>query len=143
MVNRWIKDKEYAADEVLPALVESVQYWQTILRLQDWNIILKLVRRHDMGVQGAIGCSDYAIDHKDCFIELCAPEDLYTYHARFAGEETDYEITLVHELLHLHFAPFMADETKDAHSNTYQELAINTLARSLVHLDRKGALTPE
>ena len=139
MVNRWALNGVYETTaDLYAALKESIAYWQGVLRLQDWNVRLLVVRRHDMCVKGAIGCSDCATDHKDANIEVCAPEDLYTYNARFNGEELDYEITLVHELLHLHFAPFMADEVQDAHSNTAQELAINTLARSLVKLERKS-----
>lgn len=126
----------YTREELFAALLESVQYWQAVLRLQDWNIVLVLHRKADMSIDGAIGASTYSLTHKDERLELVDPEDLYLFHQRFNGEELDYEVTLVHELLHLHFAPFMSDDEKSTDS-MYQELAINTLARSLVALDRK------
>ncbi len=134
---RWALGREYASADLLPALCESVQYWQAILRLQDWNVVLSIRRRSEMSLKEAIGCNTVSLNHKDCLIEVVDPDDLYTFHARYNGEELDYEITLVHELLHLHFAPFDADEETNPHGNTYQELAINTLARALVALDRK------
>lgn len=131
---RWVLGTEYSSEDLKAALQESIRYWQSILRLQDWNVILIMRRRADMSIQNAIGASTYSESHKDEIMELVAPEDLHSFHERFHGEELDYEITLVHELLHLHFASFMSDDDK---VSTYQELAINTLARSLVALDRK------
>ena len=143
MGNRWALNGVYETTaDLYAALKESIAYWQGVLRLQDWNIELSLRRRCEMSVANVIGSNHHWQDSKDSIIELPMPEDLLSY-VKFQGEEKDYEITLVHELLHLHFAPFAADEDKDPHGNTYQELAINTLARSLVHLDRKGSLTPE
>lgn len=46
----------------------------------------------------------------------------------------DQEQSLVHELLHLHFAPFRADD--GTLENVAQEQAIDAIARALVELKR-------
>lgn len=55
------------------------------------------------------------------------PESLLPY---------DMEKTLVHELLHIHFAPFFEDDPSQKLKNLAQEQAIENIARALVKLKR-------
>jgi hypothetical protein len=114
--------------------------WQAILRLKDWDISAHIVSKEEM---------NQSIEDADC-------ESLYEGYIH-ANEETkeaeikildasywtteywmmrDHELTLVHELLHIHFIPFEAK--KKSRKLIAQEQAINLIAKALVHLKRQG-----
>lgn len=112
---------------------EKLPEWQKILRLQDWDVGVKLVRARDMG-EGNLGEVKTNSEHKRAEISLLDPVD----HDPVRQISYDMEETLVHELLHLHFDPFLAkDETSEA---TAQEQAINAMATALVTLKRNPKL---
>ena len=79
---------------------------QRHLRLQDWNVILGCKRFHEMP-DGLLGQCEWNLPKKEAFINILCQEDR---DARpFSSTELD---TLVHELIHLHFAPFWDDANK-------------------------------
>ncbi len=101
--------------------------WQLRLGLLDWDITVKVVSYND--IQGW-GCINWNLTEKAADMKLMHPDDA----SPDAIRPYDIEATLVHELLHLHFAPFAADaETLE---ETFQEQAINALSRTLVKLQR-------
>lgn len=125
---------ESSPNEFEAAVEAQLRYWQQVLRLQDWNISLQVVRQHDLGDPEAIAECQYYIDRKDAFIRVIPPSDLDKFEETFmAGEARDYDVTLTHELLHLHFAGF-----DDPQHEQEQEQVINTLSRALVKLYREA-----
>lgn len=119
-------------------LRKQLAYWQKALYLQDWNIDLRVVRQWEMSDFTTLAQCQWFIQRKDAIIQVLAPADLDGVSRRFIhGEECDYDISLVHELLHLHFAPFHKDEDEVGH-----EQAINAISRGLVNVWRTKDTAP-
>ena len=109
-------------------LHKQLLFWQHALYLQDWTISLRIVRQWDMGDTVSVAQCEWYIERKDAIIKVLHPDDLPGVSSRFLnGEECDYDVSLVHELLHLHFAPFHRKEDEIAH-----EQAINAISRGIV-----------
>lgn len=108
-----------------------LNYWQRRLFLRDWTVHLKLVREADvpMEARGGVGWCTPCIQNKVATIDLLHPLD-YKKEWR-----CDLELTLVHELLHVHYAPF---EYKDLHTleGIGQEQSINAISLALVNMKR-------
>lgn len=116
-------------------LEQWMRRWQKILRLEDWDIKVFLRREYEISANGASGCCDYELTKKCGAIQILSPTD---YHPR-AVHPDDAEVTLVHELIHFHFAPFFVtanDEDEENQISNAMEVAIDTLARALIALDR-------
>ena len=106
-------------------------YWQECLRLQDWRFTLELKDRRDMSDQ--LAHINRSTDYKRARIQLARPEQFPEVEA----EVTDWEHSLVHELLHVHldlWKPEKGSAEQDA-----QEVAINLIAEALVSLRRQAA----
>lgn len=114
---------------ILEQLRDRCAYWQKVLRLQDWDIRLSLVRQWD--VPSAFGTSQSHLDKKIAKVKILEviddgdPNDF---------EEYDQETTLVHELLHVHFAAFSVKD--DEHAEIAQHQVIQALSYALIKLDR-------
>ena len=111
-------------------LRDRCAYWQKVLRLQDWDIQLSLVRQWD--VPDAFGTCDANLIKKIARIKILDPVDDGDPHDY---EEYDAEKTLVHELLHVHFEPFAKKD--DSPEETAQHQVVHVLAYALVGLDRQ------
>ncbi|MBN3875211.1 hypothetical protein [Nostoc sp. JL23] len=111
---------------------QSCQEWQQILGLMDWDVSVKIVSADYL--DEAEGQITWDLGKKIADIKLVKPEG-YPFDAM---RPYDMEQTLVHELLHLHFAPFNADTGLKAIS---QEQAINAIARALVNLKNANLQT--
>lgn len=100
-------------------------YWQGRLRLQDWRVETRFVPAHEL--DGESGKTDWIYSQKRATVKMQRPENLPRHPI-----EQDVEWTLVHELLHLHFAPFF---NPDDHTlqHALQEQAIDLIADALVH----------
>lgn len=110
----------------LEHLKDKCAEWQSILRLQDWDIEISIVRQRGMGSRTSMGECEYNEQRKIAFIRILDPidyEDLLPL---------DMEWTLVHELLHLHFAPIWDDDKESE-----METTINLLAAALVRMYRR------
>lgn len=114
-------------------LQESLSYWQDVLRLRDWIIKARIVRRWEIR-DGCVGQADWQLESKMASIKIL---DSVDYEPIFMIP-IDQEHCLVHELLHLHFAPFTHLIPKDSIEYAFMELAIDTLSDSLVKIKRKG-----
>lgn len=105
-------------------------YWQRQLRVRDWDVSASMVRREPTHpLMPALGWSDHSLQNKRAKIELLDPRD---YDPAW---QCDIEHTLVHELLHLHFAPFEY-KTLESLEGISQEQTLNLLACALVNLKR-------
>ena len=104
--------------------------WQKILRLQDWIVVPKILRARDMDLEGCAGECSWQLQKRMAAIHVIDPVD----HPPDLLEEYDMELTLVHELLHLHFAP-LHDSDGD---NLEEEQAIEAISRGLIALKRMG-----
>lgn len=105
--------------------------WQEILRLQDWDIKIDILRARDMKLDEGQAEVHWRIESKSALIYLLDPLDYKNDYF-----EQDHERSMVHELLHLHMALFSADTGTP--EDIAQEQAINTIANSLVGLKYKG-----
>lgn len=110
---------------------EKLPEWQKVLCLQDWGVKVKISRARELNGEGLLGQVKTNIEHRRAEISLLDPID----HDPVRQISYDMEETLVHELLHLHFDPFLAkDGTPEL---TAQEQAINAIAVALVGLSRQ------
>lgn len=114
-------------------LQERLAYWQEKLRLQDWIIEVKIKRGMDM-MSETSACVNWTLSKKMATISILDPID---YPPNCMGER-DMENDLVHELLHLHFAPISDHfgENRSVYS-TFEEQAIESIAFGLVETERK------
>ena len=98
--------------------------WQRRLRLQDWDVTVLMVPVGDMDSCSHCGNIKYYLNTKEAKVSLLDP-------AHYCGlGKYDIEVTLVHELLHCHFAPFAARDGSS--KDSAQEQAIDAIAKALV-----------
>ena len=110
---------------------ERCVYWQAALRLEDWDVDVRIVNGNDMD---------------QCWGQITAYRrfgsavlKLSTIHTDQDGDEIDQEQSLVHELLHLRFDAIEDCIDRDSYQYTLYERAIDQLAWSLVKMDRAKA----
>lgn len=111
-------------------LTRLLKNWQRLLRIQDWNIKLRLVRdsrwpNHGLG--------SHSSSFQESEIKILDPR--YIDPDWFGTK--DIEVTLVHELLHIKFLYARKNkENKENDVDDQEEFAIESLARVLVALRR-------
>lgn len=105
--------------------------WQKILWLRDWDIRCSLVRAYDLD-SGKGAQISFSRPHRTATIRILDPID---YDPASTNFPEDVESSLVHELLHLHFAIF--DEEFGSQMVKLEEVAINAIEKALITLDRK------
>lgn len=114
-------------------LRSQLAYWQKTLYLQDWNIDFRICRNWEMN--DALANCQWFIERKDAIIKVLDPDDLGSVKGNFLhDEELDYDISLVHELLHLHYCAFDIKEYE-----VPIEQAINAISRGIVKVWRENA----
>ncbi len=113
-------------EEELKAL--CVKY-QKILRLQDWNIIVRIKRARDFD-QECCGDVHWSLTRKEAVIRILDhvdydPDSIYPQ---------NMERTLIHELLHIHFAE-VSERAKDADIDidTSLEQALQCIAQAFLY----------
>lgn len=125
-------------DETLftEALNAACKEWQVRLGLQDWIVEVRVGRAKDLDPDcRAFATNVHSITEKFSNIKVVDPVDLPILEDSLPkGEAQDYDLHLVHELIHLHFAPFQVADTDPQHP--YQEQAINMLSRSIIRAYR-------
>lgn len=112
---------------------QACEEWKKRLRLQDWFTKSGIYRERDMQLGECNGECEYQLETKMATIRIIDPLD----YPEGLIVEQDMEKTLVHELLHLHFAPLYAN-TDDKSIKDAQEQAIDCIAHALVNLSRGG-----
>lgn len=119
-------DKSLIAESFLS---QKLWAWQRRLRLQDWKINIRVVRRSELKPK-TLGNVHWDVNNKSAVIRVMHPED---YDVPFQEMLEDMEVTVVHELVHLHLAQLpRSDATKGA-----EEQAVSLLCDALISLDRK------
>ncbi len=108
-------------------LEQKCREWQAILKLRDWDVKPKIARYYD---EPNLGSCTWKLQKKMALINIQEHDD-YDHNLKW---ERDQETTLVHELLHLHFAPF--DAEPETPQGLAQEQAIHATSTALVNLKR-------
>ena len=108
----------------LDALVAK---WQPILRLQDWDFVIKYQRASQFSDPVPAGSCWFLIKKRHCHIRILDPIDFGTDFS----PPMDIELTVVHEMLH----PFIATFCK-AVQNAQMEQFIHAMSSALVGLHR-------
>jgi hypothetical protein len=107
-----------------------LETWSSRLRLQDWRIQAKIVRSTDLKPD-TLGHIKWDSDRKTALITLLDPID---YDLPAARIEEDMEMTVLHELIHLHLSVLPRDKA----SRQAEEQVVNRIAGALMDLDRRG-----
>jgi hypothetical protein len=102
---------------------------QKDLGLSDWYGTIRYGTAGELN--GALGRCRYSLRLREFEVLVLDPEH---YHHEF-GRRHDVEQTVYHELTHLHFAPFQADDWNTP-EGTSQEQAIDALAWAVVNAKR-------
>ena len=114
-------------------LQQWCEKWQKILRLRDWDVKIQLARGFKLtDKQGDV---EWSKSQKTAAIRILEPVD---YSPDLLTPQ-DAEQCVVHELLHLHFAPVDKFEGVE---DMLLEQAIDSIAWALVKCDRAGAALP-
>lgn len=102
--------------------------WQSILKLLDWDIRVAPKKGFDVEAEGR---AFVTLERRMAAISIRTPEDFP------CGPTwtTDVEHTLVHEMLHCHFAPFAPNKPGSMKYIAWEQ-AIDTMATICVSLDR-------
>ena len=106
--------------------------WQHILKLDAWRIKARICRISEMNDANAQGENTWVLAVRQSDIHILDASD-FPADSLF---EQDMEKTLVHELLHLHFAPFEPEDT-DGLEFCAMEQTIELLADLLVQMERR------
>lgn len=113
-------------------LQQACEYWQKKLRLQDWIVKASIRREKELKNREVAGECEWNLHKKMASVRILDPidypDDLMRDH--------DMEWTLVHELLHLHFAPIGRDS--DENQEILIEQAIDSIAWGIVNLSRQN-----
>ena len=118
----------------LRAITAACHRWQRRLRLEDWTIKVEVRRLADMG-QGTLASIDPHSVKRQARVRLLDPRDVDGQRFWFDGEAWNWELSLVHELLHLHWwdthrRRWPGDGTPEG---VAIESAIDAIAKALVN----------
>lgn len=115
-------------------LQDLCAYWQTMLRLEDWDIQVSLVPLDEMSCTSHAGECWWNDQHKTATVRVMGEVDLRRKNKKDIGDSVplSHELILVHELLHIHFMAWKPDP--DSMEHTAQEQAINAVSKALVSL---------
>lgn len=108
-------------------IMERLQVWQERLSLNDWKISIELVRREKLDPD-TLGNVHWDTDNRQGSIGVLSTRD---YPAMpFRDMLDDMELTVVHELVHIHLASLPRSEA----SRGREERAVDQLSRALLKL---------
>jgi hypothetical protein len=120
-------------EDELQALCEE---WQQRLRLQDWTVFVRLLRQRDMPDENDQAHVHWVLTKRNAKIAILDPID----YSPDCWTPQDQEISLVHELLHLHCAGF--DDFKPDHPpGIALEQMIHAVSTALVMTKREPQAT--
>jgi hypothetical protein len=120
----------------LPQPIQPLfDFWKSELPLRDWDIKFDVRRAWDMG--GDHGRVEVLEVKRCAFIQLLDPRDANPMEM----QPYDMEVTLVHELLHCCFAPFLREDISE-HEDVCQEQAVHGMSLALVAMRRKFEAGP-
>jgi hypothetical protein len=119
-------------------LRERLEYWQRVLRLQDWRIDVQRVGSDKLGVDLGDVTTDSSARHAMVQILSEEAKDPTNPWQKTFPIYYDEEYTLVHELLHIVFDELIEHSAEDSDKNHREEQAINAVAEALITLGRKA-----
>ena len=133
MIQDTMRDAEQSAAATLELeALAALPIWQKRLRLQDWSIRIMVTRMAELG-EDTLGDVKPGRTKRAALIRLLHPADVAGQNFVFDGEAWDWEITLVHELLHLHFEDCLESNWNDTwRTRQPVERAIDAIAKALV-----------
>jgi hypothetical protein len=108
-------------------ITEKLQFWQGRLSLSDWKISIDLVRREKLEPD-TLGNVHWDTDNRQASIGVLSTRDYPMMPFRDMLE--DMELTVVHELVHIHLASLPRSEA----SRGREERAVDQLSRALLKL---------
>jgi hypothetical protein len=113
-------------------LLEKCLEWQKILRLQDWDVRISIVRQS--GFTNAESNAEISVNvqHKLAQLRILDPID----YDHSSVNPQDMERSLIHELLHIHLWAFTTD--LEGPFVDMEEQALNMIALGLIGLYRRG-----
>jgi hypothetical protein len=120
-------------------LVGLCAAWQRVLRLQDWTVRARFVRATEMDTDAPKGRSGEVCWNnktRDATVLVLCAEDYDATHRDGYERNYDPEVTLVHELLHLYWAPLAHVIPSNSIEDRFEEQAVEALARAFVALKR-------
>lgn len=112
-------------------LIEAVDYWSGVIGLRDWHVKATLSPRHEFDDDEQQGLCRVYEHHRAARIWILRAED-YPGNASYPQ---DHELTLVHELTHIHIHP-LEPEHYDERLEIAKEQAVNAISEGLVKLKR-------
>jgi len=112
---------------------ERLAVWQKRLNLEDWNIAVVVARATELKPK-TLGNIHWDLDKKTAIIRVLDPAD---YKLPLPEMLQDMEFTVVHELIHLDFAPVLSDLQRSEANRRQEEHAVNHMAEALLKLDKK------
>lgn len=108
---------------------EKLAAWQRNLGLEDWKISIVMSRRSDLKPKTLGGIRWDKVKRSAVLWVLAVSE----YQVPVREMLDDMELTVVHELIHIHLSSLPRSEA----SRRDEELAVNQLAQALLKLDRR------
>ena len=111
---------------------ERLWVWQKRLNLQDWKISVLVSRTTDLKPK-TLGNIHWDLSKKTAVIRVLDPAD---YQLKDREMLDDIEFTVVHELIHLGFAPVLADLQRSDANRHEEEHSVNNMADALLKLQR-------
>ena len=111
---------------------ERLWVWQKRLNLEGWNVSVVMSRAAELKAK-TLGNIHWDLEKKTATIRVLDPAD---YKLPFKEMLQDMEFTVVHELIHLNFAPVVSDFQRSDANRREEEHAVNHMADALLKLDR-------
>ena len=111
---------------------ERLWVWQKRLNLEQWNISVVTSRTAELKPK-TLGNIHWDFEKKTATLRVLDPAD---YRLPFKDMLQDMEFTVVHELIHLNFAPVVSDFQRSDANRREEEHAVNHMADALLKLDR-------
>src|SRR5581483_7445235 len=120
-----------AAGPVQTFVEQRLKIWQERLKLESWNVTVRLVRRAELKPK-TLGNIHWDADTMTATIRVLDPAD---YKLAYDEMLADMEFTLVHELVHLELSSLPRSDA----SRRAEEHAVNQIAEAMLKLARTGA----
>ena len=123
----------------LSSVESALRFWQRALRLEDWDIRIRLMRATQLGpdVFGMMLMGSRGKRRAD--VGLLCPEDVSTIRFDRPSDRWDWELTIVHELLHILWDDAIAPRVRKETSpfRIAEERAVHRTAVALVAANRE------
>ena len=110
------------SEEILNSMCAE---YQKLLKLQDWEIIVRLVDQRD--IPGREGDVRYNSVARVAYIKIPTPD---TWNSGFVMQYQDMQTTLIHELIHLMFVHVTPEFEKGSAQHELWERGIDCIAKA-------------